>query len=757
MKKKNQKLELLAPAGNMDSAIAAISYGADSIYVGLDTFSARAYAKNFSLENIKELLDYAHIRNVKVYVTMNTILFEDELDAAFKAVDHLALCGVDAIIVQDLALLNYITSNYPTLEAHISTQMGIDDVNGVKMTESLGAKRVVLGRETRLEVIKQIKEETNISLEVFAHGALCVSYSGNCLMSGLIGLRSGNRGRCVGACRKEYELCDDEGNTINKSYILSTKDLNTVNHLDKLVGYVDTLKIEGRMRDESYVACATKSYREAIDKTRSLKDIEDDLLKTFHRTYTKGYIFGEDKKNISNISKPNNYGFLIGEVIGKTRGFIKIKLSKTLNQLDNIRIASTNEINTCVNKLYNKDMNLTNTAKVNDIIFLEVSEKVNIGDKVYKTKDLKYIKELEKAYGTYHKKDKIDMMIVGKLDEEFKLLTKYKNHKVSVSSTIKLSKAINQATSYDSIYNQLSKLGNTSYELNELKVNIPSDSFIPLKELNELRRKTVELLDEIKTNKSHQRSKNHEQVNLQITTSDKKTITVFATTKEQYLAAKECGISVIYFDDNIIRRNKTIYHKEQDYLLISGLNGIKYYQDKNVDMIADSTLNSTNSNSVIKLLSQGVKRVTLSHELNKKSIYQLIQNLKTKLGQIPDLELIVYGRQTLMETTYCPLKTQNLCGTCQKKNFFLKDDKGLFPILRSDDCEIKILNGKILNLFDNIDELPDISHYRINLTTEDYNESISIIQTLQAILQGTRIKTFNEQTNTRGHFNREIL
>ncbi|MBY9084122.1 U32 family peptidase, partial [Paenibacillus sp. HN-1] len=305
--------ELLAPAGNMKALKAAISNGCDAIYLGMQKFGARAYSSNFDFESLQEAVTYAHLRNVKIYVTMNTIVFENEVQEMKEQIRELNEIGVDGIIVQDLAAFDYIVENFLDLEAHCSTQMGIDDVDGTLLFKELGAKRVVLSREVEIEKVKEIKRIAEIPLEIFVHGALCVSYSGNCLMSGLIGYRSGNRGRCVGSCRKEYELMDQTTDTsLAKNYILSTKDLNTIDYIDDLKE-IDSLKIEGRMKDPTYVANVVSNYRLALDHKITEEDKEN-LKKTFNRTFTKGYLFREDKRNITNIVKPNNFGYEIGTI-----------------------------------------------------------------------------------------------------------------------------------------------------------------------------------------------------------------------------------------------------------------------------------------------------------------------------------------------------------------------------------------------------------------------------------------------------------
>ena len=212
--------ELLCPAGNMEALIAAVSNGADAIYLGMNKFGARAYASNFDEEKLLEAVKYCHLRGVLVYVTMNTIVFDRELQDAYKQIDFLYKAGIDGIIIQDLAIFNYVVKNYPLMEAHTSTQMGIDDAEGALLFKELGAKRIVLSRECTIEEINNIKKIVKLPLEIFAHGALCVSYSGGCLMSGLIGYRSGNRGRCVGSCRKKYKLINTKENKVlGESYV----------------------------------------------------------------------------------------------------------------------------------------------------------------------------------------------------------------------------------------------------------------------------------------------------------------------------------------------------------------------------------------------------------------------------------------------------------------------------------------------------------------------------------------------------------
>ncbi|MEE0773329.1 MAG: peptidase U32 family protein, partial [Anaerovoracaceae bacterium] len=375
--------ELLAPAGNMEALKAAIANGCDAVYLGMQKFGARAYSDNFDMDSFREAVKYAHLRDVKVYVTMNTIVFEDETEDMKKQLTALNDAGADGIIVQDLAVLSYAVKSFPDMEVHCSTQMGIDDTEGALLCKELGCDRVVVAREMSIDKVRKIRRNAEIPVEIFVHGALCISYSGNCLMSGLIGYRSGNRGRCVGSCRKPYELIDTAtGNSMGESYILSTKDLNTIDHIEEMRG-IDSLKIEGRMKEPVYVANVVSKYRAALDGSLTAEDKEN-LDKTFNRTYTKGYIFGEEACRITNTDRPNNFGYRIGTIRGSFNGMYEIRLQKPMNQNDVIRIDHDGEdVLLSVVRLYDRAGNLISGS--DDVCFIKIKEKLSSGDVVYKT------------------------------------------------------------------------------------------------------------------------------------------------------------------------------------------------------------------------------------------------------------------------------------------------------------------------------------------------------------------------------------
>lgn len=359
MAKSKKHIEILAPAGNFKALQAAVCGGADAVYLGLDHFNARRGADNFTLKNLKAACDYAHLRGVKIYLTLNIIVFEDEFNTAMQMAYDSANAGVDAFIVQDLGIARAVVKEIPHVPLHISTQMNIHDEAGLRAVAELGAKRVCLGRECSLEQIKvlcKLGEELGVEIETFGHGALCICYSGLCLMSSMIGGRSANRGTCAQACRLNYELHEGEAsqgikraaeNDKRGEYLLSPKDLCTIEILPKLVDAgVASLKIEGRMKNPEYVFEVVNVYRHAFD--RLYKNGADNyeptkkeitrLEEAFSRGFTTAYMEGHRGNEIMSYKRPNNRGINIGRVSGITSTKLFIDTKQKLNVGDVLEI-----------------------------------------------------------------------------------------------------------------------------------------------------------------------------------------------------------------------------------------------------------------------------------------------------------------------------------------------------------------------------------------------------------------------------------
>ncbi|DAB20565.1 TPA: collagenase-like protease, partial [Candidatus Gastranaerophilales bacterium HUM_20] len=345
-----RKLELLAPAKDKKTAITAIESGADAVYIGSPKFGARQAAGN-SLEDIKEIVDYAHKFYVKVHVTINTILTDEELLQALDLINKLYEIGVDAIIVQDMGILKLAVENkLPPIPIHASTQCDTRTLQKAEFFKKLGVSRIILARELSVEQIREIcdavsekDDEDAVEVETFIHGALCVSYSGQCYMSHYIGGRSANRGECAQACRKKYTLVDEDGNIIAKGkHLLSLKDFNASRHIEELAkAGVKSFKIEGRLKDENYVKNVVLYYRNLLDKCgrksssgQVFADFEPDVNKSFNRGFTEYFL--KKREKCFNFDTPKAVGEKIGTVTRVGRDFFEIKTKIQLNNQDGL-------------------------------------------------------------------------------------------------------------------------------------------------------------------------------------------------------------------------------------------------------------------------------------------------------------------------------------------------------------------------------------------------------------------------------------
>ena len=373
--------ELLSPAGNIECLKSAINNGADAVYLGGKSFGARAYAGNFNKEELLEAINYAHLYGVKIYVTVNTIIYNNEIEEFLDYIKYLYQIGVDALIMQDIGMISLVRKKFPNIDIHASTQIHNHNNEGIKLLKELGVTRVVLDREMSLEDIEKIN--VDIEKEVFIHGALCNSYSGCCLFSSMNGGRSGNRGECTQPCRLPYKLIKN-GKYIDTSnkYLLSTKELNTTKNFDKLMeSDIVSFKIEGRMKSPSYVGYVTRIYRKLIDnyKNNSKQIVnqkeENNLKILFNRNFTSGYLFSD---KVMNTFTSNHQGLEIGKVLEVTPKKIKIKLYNNLYQEDGIRFKNSN-LGMIVNFIYNEKNLLINKASTGDIIYLD--NKINLKDK----------------------------------------------------------------------------------------------------------------------------------------------------------------------------------------------------------------------------------------------------------------------------------------------------------------------------------------------------------------------------------------
>lgn len=770
--------ELLAPAGSMDALKAAVANGCDAVYLGMQSFGARAYSSNFDQETLPQAVDYAHLRGVKVYVTMNTIVFQDELPEACRLLHAINDAGADGVIVQDLALLDYVARTFQDMEAHCSTQMGIDDAEGALMVRQLGAARTVIGREVPIDQVKRIRQQAQIPVEVFVHGALCVSYSGNCIMSGMTGNRLGNRGRCIGSCRKLYRIQDSKtGQELGRSYILSTKDLCTIDHVDQLQG-IDSLKIEGRMKEPEYVANVVRQYRLALDG-KADPDRNELLCRTFNRTYTPGYLFGEDIGSITNVERPNHHGYLIGHVDGFHKGMCRLRLSSELRQNDVIRIRHGNQdVNLSVARLYDESQNLINGAA--DRCFIKVKERLAKGDPVFKTKDAAFTKELQSRLTGEYRRAPLDFTVFAYPGAPLVVDARGLGQTCTWTGDEPLSEAVNNPTDQAAAKKQLGRLNNTVFALGTVDFQ-GKDVFVPAKMLNAARKDLVERLCWQALNAKSRRLRKsaptfddgpapENDPESPRATSDGASarfapltcaptapiLTACCTTQEQADACREAGVDVVYFR-NVIPRNGARYQPLEGTVLVGGLGGVQYYRGTN-PLVTDYSLNVVNAQSAALLHRLGAERVTLSFEINQSQLQDLLAAYQQHHGGLPCLEMIVYGRAPLLVTKYCPLKALGQCGQCRTHTFQIQDEFGTFPLLSHENCNTTVLNGKVLNLLDEIPSISGVAAFRLQFTLESAQQVRDVVAQAREKMTGSSTRqTFDPKTQTRGFFRKEIM
>lgn len=686
-----KKPELLAPAGNMDAFLAAIEAGADAIYIGGYTFGARAFANNFSDDEIIKCINYAHLYGVKVYITVNTIVYEKEVDLFLNYIDFLHRNNVDAIIIQDLGMFDLVRKVYPNLELHASTQMHIHNLNGVLNLQKWGAKRVVMARETSYETLKEIKKHTSIELEVFVHGALCVSYSGQCLMSSLIGGRSGNRGKCAGTCRQQYNLIDDNEKKYNEeSYLLSTRDLNTLEDIGKLIELgIDSFKIEGRMKRAEYVYLVVSIYRKAIDnylKYKETRITENDILelkKIYNRKFTKGYLFND--KNIMNTYRPNHLGIKIGKVIKKDKNSIYIKLNNKLINGDGIRFLNKVEDDgLIISQMYiNKQKVIS--AKENDVIEIKGNINCDNGATVIKTTDKEQMDKLNNLINKRTRKVSINGKVIVKQDEFMKITLNDGKNEVTFISDEKPQLATNKPLMKEDIEKQIKKINDTVYTFRNLEIYTDNKSFVPLSKLNEIRRGAIELLDQKRLYNIEYKKCSYNIDLPNFNTVNKENILI--RNKDMYSKIKNKKFNELYLPDYLYN----VINDDRKVLKLSRVQNENIKYDIPVlvgeigstikDCYTDFSFNVVNSYTVAFLHSIGVNRVTLSQELNDEEIKELIDAYIKRYQKNPNLELIVYGREEMMISKYNILKNLN-----NHNNYFLMDKyKNRMPILVNND------------------------------------------------------------------------
>jgi len=690
------QMEILSPAGSLATLKAAVNNGADAVYIGGRAFSARKNATNFSNEEIEEAITYAHLYGAKVYVAVNTLVCDDELSEVYDFVKFLYYCGADALIIQDLGVLKTVKEYFPDFEVHASTQMTVHNMDGAILAKELGFKRVVLSRELSFKEIKNISENVDIELEVFVHGALCMSYSGQCLMSSFIGGRSGNRGACAQPCRLPYTLLDSNHKAVTDKdkYLLSLKDLCLIDEMEALKDCgVTSLKIEGRMKSTEYVSLVTHMYNKYRNGGKvAAKDYK--ALKTiFSRSgFTKGYLENNTGRHMLNYEKNN--------------------------------------------------------------------------DAVYDSIDPDVLKLAEEMANALPHRIPFDARVHIAVNTPMSLTVSAMNKTLTVKGSIPAQKALKVSLDAKRVKEQIAKSGSTPFELGKFEIDMEEGISLPIKEINDLRRRALEELVCLITEKDRR----HNALEYRKAKKNKPVIktplyVARVLTVNQAKAALEAGFDKVAVPYGIYRVYKDLFQGFEDKtevvlppvmrdnvvldtsvnvskLYASNISQLKTFAGKNVG--ADFRLNCFNTQSLAMLKDMGASSVCLSSELN--------------LGQISEIgsdvlkELVVYGRIPLMTVQNCLVKSGNLKCGCKEDVYYLKDRKGIeFPLYTDKDtCTNIIYNSAPLYMADRLGEIPeDIYAYHFIFTVESEKD-------IKDIYQKYRRKEKSKDVFTRGHYYRGV-
>ena len=807
------KIELLAPVSSFEGLKVVINAGADAVYIGGTKFGARAYADNLDTKEMIEAINYAHLYNVKVYLTVNVLLKEIEItDELYDYILPFYQVGLDGVIVQDIGVLEYLDKTFPNLEKHASTQMTLVSYNADKLMNMYNVTRIVPSRELSLTEIEDLVKNTNLEIEVFVHGALCYCYSGQCLMSSLIGDRSGNRGRCAQPCRKQYELLDDRIKGTNQGYLLSPSDLCGLYNLHNLIKIgVNSLKIEGRMKNTSYAACIVSTYRKYIDMYYRLgheeyrkyidKHVEEfmqdivNMQDIYNRGgYTKGYFSQYNGIDIMSTKLPSHFGTYVGKVVKVNSHNVEIKLEKDINAKDVLEIRpdllnSNNKYEFTVKDEHSKDSFLiTNYFR---------GLKLYKGQRVYRVKNNSLIDTLKEKYIDSNKKIPLELEIIIKREQPIVINAGIYGSRFTYTYD-GAQPAMNRPITADNVKKQFMKLSNTNYELVGFEVNLEDGLFLPLKVLNDIRRDVIENvsrdyvakhnrddnLDRIIVTKT--RYKQHASMlnNMSILVADCRQLKQLTYLLEKYNnmvkriyieldgfgnenivneldRIKNMGIQIYIALPRILRLKGLEYVRKNCLYLLNNINIdgvlarnieavelIRKDVNKDLDIVLDSNMYITNSFAIHAWHKYGVDGFTHSYELSKDEIENLYGDIDDELMEKVNFESVIYAKPVVMVSVGCVKKTNNICNHVSEI-VYMKDSYGkVYPVrCVCDYCYNLIYNEQPINLINELDGMAD--SYRIEFLNETVDE---MEQVLEKIINGHSVKG-----DYKGHYYNKLL
>ena len=782
-----KKVEILSPAGSYESLKAAVAAGADAVYIGGSRFGARAFADNLEEASLLEAIDYVHLHGKQIYLTVNTLLKEREMEQElYEYLLPYYRQGLDAVIVQDIGVLKFVREQFPNLPVHASTQMTITNVSGAKFLESLGVERVVTAREMTLPEIAEIAKETTLEIESFVHGALCYCYSGQCLYSSLIGGRSGNRGQCAQPCRLPYKV---NGKT---SYVMSLKDMCALELIPDLIeAGIYSFKIEGRMKKPEYVAAVTSIYRKYVDlyleKGRAgfhvTKEDKEILMDLYNRGgFHSGYYKTWNGKEMLSLKRPNHAGVPAVQVLKQQGKEVKIKALVDLHKGDILELPDQE------NYTLGKAVEAGTTASVS----VKCKKPLSKGMIWNRTRNEELLCMLREQIVERKVQEKINGKLILSSGNRAKLELNYGEIHVCLEGE-EVQEALNQPMESGRIEKQMRKTGNTGFVFDHLDIELEGNIFVPMQALNELRRQGIEKLETAilaqyrRSDVSLRKEKN---VPEQLKEKQAAGLYVYVEQREQLETALKCSSVVrIYVDCNIIRnawknpelqdmvkRTKDagkefyfampyIFRKETksqyenffadmqfDGVLIRNYESFAFVKEKAPDLqvVMDCNMYEFNREAKRFWKEQNVQGLTAPLELNYRELQEL---------GIQDCELIVYGYLQMMVSAQCVRKTT---GACTKTPGYLQmtDRKNKDFTVKNccDYCYNVIYNAEALSLLEQQEEIQTLSPkaLRLHFTIESEEETKKVLYCFEDVFVKHRETEKLAGTYTRGHFKRGI-
>ena len=695
-------MEIVAPAGDYNRFLACIKGGADSIYLGLKGVGARRKAPNFTLEELKEAIDFAHLKGVKVYLTLNTIFKDVEIEALYTNIKQIYEWGVDAFIVQDIGMLKFLKDNFPKVELHGSTQMTVSNHVEAQFYKDLGLTRIVLSRELSFEDIKSIKEKCDIDLEIFVSGALCVSYSGNCYLCSFIGSRSGNRGLCAQPCRKIYR------SETKDSYFLSPKDqLMGQKEIEMLSSIgVESIKVEGRMKSEEYVYETVNYYKDLLNGFYR----NNESFKLFNRGYSTGYFYGENK-NLMN----NNFSFDLGYLLGILKGR-ELELNDKIMLGDGIVYLDKD-----YNKIGGEYISKIITDKNENLRTAEKSQKIYLNKipegayYVHKTYDKELYDKLNKELKEGKRRVPVDIKFEIKKAEKVKLSLTYKNIQVEVlGQELELAK---NPLSVDKVKEKVEELGETPFIARNTQINYDGEAFLSFAYLKELKREAANLLEE-KIIESFRRIAKEEIVLEKSYDFNKKKPKIFVSVlnENQYNFVRSLGITDVYYKNPDVAKESNLEKIDKNNRLCGNLYQLLTSNEKELWLDWNNNIINSYAMNVLKNIPK-LQGVFISPEIKREDT-QKIDSFELKKG------IVVYGKMRVMYIEKDLIK---------EKEEIINEQTDKLVLVKNQFGNTEVYLNEELNLIPKLDEIENLGldYIKLEFTFEDNDKIKEILDSIE--------------------------